>query len=142
MKKVVIIGGGVGGLATACIMAKKGYDVSLYEKNKILGGRMNIFKEKGFTFDMGPSWYLMPDIFENFYKLMGEKVKDHLNLVKLSPSYRVFFKGDESVDMYSNLKKDIPTLERLEKGAGENLKKYLTIFKQEIRKGIIRKKIN
>lgn len=125
MKKVVIIGGGVGGLATACIMAKKGYDVSLYEKNEKLGGRMNIFTKKGFTFDMGPSWYLMPDIFENFYNLMGEKIEDHLNLVKLSPSYRIFFKGDESVDMYSDLKKDIPTLEKLEKGSGENLKKYL-----------------
>lgn len=126
-KKVVIIGGGVGGLATAGILAKNGYTVDLYEKNTNLGGRMNTFEAEGFRFDMGPSWYLMPDVFENFYTLMGEKVEDHLDLVQLQPSYRIFFKEDETLDMYSDLEKDIPTLERLEPGSGEQLKEYLRL---------------
>ena len=88
---------------------------------------MNTFEAEGFRFDMGPSWYLMPDVFENFYTLMGEKVEDHLDLVQLQPSYRIFFKEDETLDMYSDLEKDIPTLERLEPGSGEQLKEYLRL---------------
>jgi len=126
MANIVIIGGGIGGLATACILGYHGYDVYLYEKNSQLGGRANQFTAEGFTFDMGPSWYLMPDVFENFFSLVGERIEDHLTLQKLSPSYRIFFKEDDTqVDMYSDLEKDIPTLETLEPGAGGHLRTYL-----------------
>ncbi len=126
--KVIIIGSGIGGLATGCLLAKKGYEVSVIEKNEMLGGRASIFESHGYRFDMGPSWYLMPDVFEHFYKLLDEKVSDHLNLVKLSPSYRIFFKDeDKSVDCYSDLTKDLETVEKLEPGAAENLKKYLAL---------------
>lgn len=126
--KVIIIGSGIGGLASACLLAKKGYEVQVLEKNEMLGGRLSIFEEKGYRFDMGPSWYLMPDVFEHFYDLLGEKVDDHLHLVKLSPSYRIFFKDtDKVVDCYSDLKRDLPTVEALEKGASEKLKKYLAL---------------
>jgi len=126
MKKSIVMGGGIGGLATACILARKGYEVTLYEKNPHLGGRANIFEAQGFKFDMGPSWYLMPDVFESFYHLMGEKVEDHLELIQLSPSYRIFFKDENKViDMFSDLERDIPTLESLEPGSGQKLKEYL-----------------
>ena len=132
MQKVIIIGGGIGGLATACILARKGYEVSLYEKNQNLGGRANIFEAEGFKFDMGPSWYLMPDVFENFFEFMGEKVEDHLDLIRLEPSYRIFFKDDNKViDMFSDLERDIPVLEELEPGAGEKLKEYLDKARQQ-----------
>lgn len=129
-KHIIIIGGGIGGLGLACLLGKKGYKVSLYEKNKIVGGRANIFEKDGFIFDMGPSWYLMPDVFENFFNLIGEDIKEHLSLKKLSPSYRVFFPGDEKypvLDLYSDLSKDIETFEKLEPGSGEKIKKYLKI---------------
>lgn len=127
-EKIVIIGAGIGGLGTACLLAKQGYEVVLIEKNEKLGGRANIFKEKDFIFDMGPSWYLMPDVFEHFFSLLGENIEDHLNLVKLSPSYRVFFPGDKDfpmIDIYSDLSKDLETFEKLEKGSAEKMKKYL-----------------
>lgn len=126
--KVIIIGSGIGGLAIACLLAKKGYEVLVVEKNEMLGGRASVFESQGYRFDMGPSWYLMPDVFEHFYKLLGEKVSDNLNLVKLSPSYRIFFKDeDKSIDCYSDLTKDLPTVEKLEPGSAENLKKYLAL---------------
>lgn len=127
-EKIVIIGAGIGGLGTACLLGKQGYEVVLIEKNNKTGGRANIFEEKGFVFDMGPSWYLMPDVFEHFFQLLDEKIEDHFKLVKLSPSYRVFFPGDAEfpmLDMYSDLSKDLETFEKLEKGSAEKMKKYL-----------------
>lgn len=127
MKSAIIIGSGFGGLGTANILAKAGYNVTVLEKNDKVGGRANIFSDAGYTFDMGPSWYLMPDVFEHFFKLLGEDVNDHLDLVKLGPSYRIFFKDTdrEPVDIYSDLERDIPTLEALEPGAGDQLREYL-----------------
>lgn len=131
-KKVIIIGSGVGGLATAGLLAKKGYQVKLYEKNAKLGGRMNEFEAEGFRFDMGPSWYLMPDVFEHYFELLGEKVEDHLNLIKLQPSYRIFFKDrDKVIDMYADLDKDLEVFEELEPGSTENVKEYLRISKMQ-----------
>jgi phytoene desaturase len=129
-KKVVIIGGGIGGLGAAALLSKRGYNVTLLEKNKNIGGRANIFTAEGYTFDMGPSWYLMPDIFEHFYELMEEDINDHLKLVKLGPSYKVFFPGDTEypvVDIYSDLGKDLPTFEKFEPGVTPKIKKYLEI---------------
>lgn len=125
-KKVIIIGGGIGGLGTACLLAKKGYQVRLYEKNEKLGGRMNVFSEQGYTFDMGPSWYLMPDVFEDFFNLIGKNVHDYLSLAKLGPSYRIFFKDKGiKVDLFSDLEKDSATFEQLEPGSSEKLRSYL-----------------
>lgn len=127
---VIIIGGGIGGLATACLLAASGDQVSLLEKNEQLGGRASVLNIDGFTFDMGPSWYLMPEYFEHFFKLVGERVEDHLELVRLTPSYRAFFKGKNlQVDMYGDLERDIQTLEKLEPGSGPALRKYLETAK-------------
>lgn len=125
-RSVVVIGGGIGGLGTAGLFARKGYDVTLVEKNANLGGRANIFTADGFKFDMGPSWYLAPDIFEHFFRLMGERVEDHLDLVKLSPSYRIFFRrDDERLDIQSDIERDAAAFDAIEPGAGDNLRKYL-----------------
>jgi phytoene desaturase len=126
MKKVVIIGAGIGGLGAAGLFAKKGYDVTVVEKNENLGGRANIFSTDGFKFDMGPSWYLAPDIFEHFFKLMGERVEDHLDLVQLSPSYRIFFRKDpDRLDIHSDIDRDAATFDAIEPGAGDKLRAYL-----------------
>ena len=127
-KKVIVIGSGIGGLGVAALLSKTGYEVTVIEKNQNLGGRANILKAKGYTFDMGPSWYLMPDVFEQYFNLLGEKVTDHLELIKLSPSYRVFFSDDEEmpvVDIHSDLEKDLPLFEKLEPGVTPKLKEYL-----------------
>ena len=126
MKRVIIIGSGFGGLGTACLLAKAGYAVTVLEKNEQPGGRASVFSDQGYTFDMGPSWYLMPDIFEHFFTLLGERVENYLDLKKLQPSYRIFFKGeDRVVDIYSDLEKDLPTLEALEPGCTPNVREYL-----------------
>jgi phytoene desaturase len=125
-KKVVVIGGGIGGLGTAGLFARKGYEVTLLEKNANLGGRANVFEADGFRFDMGPSWYLAPDLFEHFFQLMGEKIGDYLTLERLDPSYRIFFRNDPQIlDIHSNLERDTATFENIEPGAGEKLRAYL-----------------
>mgnify|MGYP002778652621 CR=1 FL=1 len=130
MQKIIVIGGGIGGLAFANLAAKAGNHVTLLEKNERLGGVANLFSaqtEKGtFTFDMGPSWYLMPDVFQNYFDLLDEKVEEHLDLVRLDPSYRIFFQGkDRSIDFYSDLERDIPTFESMEPGVEPKLREYL-----------------
>lgn len=125
-KKVVVIGAGIGGLGTAGLFAKKGYDVTVLEKNENLGGRANVFEANGFRFDMGPSWYLAPDLFEHFFELMGERVEDHLDLVRLSPSYRIFFNNDpKPLDIHSDIAIDSATFESIEPGSAEKLRAYL-----------------
>lgn len=127
-KKIIIIGSGIGGLGSAALLAKSGYEVTVIEKNNNLGGRANIFEAEGYTFDMGPSWYLMPDVFEHYFKLLNEDISEHLDLVKLSPSYRVFFSNDKElpiVDIHSDLEKDLPLFEKLEPGVTPKIREYL-----------------
>lgn len=127
-KKVIIVGSGFGGLGAACILGKAGYDVTVLEKNEQIGGRASLFHAKGFSFDAGPSWYLMPDIFDHFFELIGENVNDYLQLKKLGPSYRIFYKDkDKHVDIYSDLNKDLKTIAAIEPAAPEALKEYLAI---------------
>jgi phytoene desaturase len=131
-KTVIVIGAGIGGLATACLLAKKGYDVKIIEKNNSTGGRARIFTEQGFTFDMGPSWYMMPDIFEHFFKLMDERIEDHMTLKRLSPSYRIFLKSEKKhYDFYSDLEKTIATFDSIEPGSGEVLRAYMETTKRQ-----------
>ncbi|MDQ5919593.1 MAG: hypothetical protein QG668_320 [Patescibacteria group bacterium] len=125
-QKIAIIGSGIGGLGLACLLAHDGHEVHLYEKNEQLGGRLSVFEAEGFRFDMGPSWYLMPDIFEHFFALLGERVEDYLDLRKLSPSYRIFFQGTaKPEDFFSDVTRDRATFERLEPGSSQALDRYL-----------------
>ncbi|MBA3758866.1 phytoene desaturase [Candidatus Saccharibacteria bacterium] len=125
-KSAIIIGSGFGALGSACLLAKAGWNVTVLEKNNQIGGRAGYFEEEGFRFDMGPSWYLMPDVFEHFFKLLGEDVNKHLKLKKLSPSYRIFYKDTFlKIDIHSDLEKDLKTIEQIETGAGSALESYL-----------------
>ena len=124
-KKVVIIGAGIGGLATANLLAKAGFEVHVYEKEKRAGGRAGILKKKGFTFDTGPSWYLMPEVFEHYYELLGESVDKQLDLQKLTPAYKVFFETTDPIVVTGNESKDRKTFENIETGAGARLAEYI-----------------
>ncbi len=125
-KKAIIIGAGFGGLGTACLLAKDGWDVTVLEKNDQVGGRAGYFEAAGFRFDMGPSWFLMPDVFERFFESLGENIHDHVTLKKLSPSYRVTFKDQsQQLDIHSNLARDKKMFEAIEPGAGLQLETYL-----------------
>jgi phytoene desaturase len=130
-KRVIIIGSGFGGLAAAGLLARDGHDVKVIEKNDHAGGRASIWKKDGFLFDLGPSWYLMPDVFENFFAEFDKKPEDYMNLVRLNPSYRVFYDKDDFVDISKDLEKNLELFESIEKGASEKMKKYLETSKYQ-----------
>lgn len=123
-KKVTIIGSGFSGLAAACYLAKEGFAVEVLEKHDRVGGRARQFEKEGFVFDMGPSWYWMPDIFERFFADFGKKVSDYYELERLSPSYRVFYK-DGPLDIPSGMSELYAMFERIEAGSAEKLKQFL-----------------
>ncbi len=126
LPRVAVIGAGIGGLAVACLLAQDGHPVDVYEKNEQAGGRASVLEADGFRFDMGPSWYLMPDIFEHFFALLGERIEDHLRLTRLSPSYRIFFKGEaRNVDLYGDRERDRATFASFEPTADQALDRYL-----------------
>ncbi|MGB5385269.1 MAG: phytoene desaturase family protein [Eudoraea sp.] len=124
-KKVVIIGSGFSSLSAACYLAKKDFDVSLYEKNDTVGGRARQFKKDGFTFDIGPSWYWMPDIFDRFFADFGKQTSDYYQLDKLSPAYKIFF-DDEIITIGDCMDKICEEFERIEKGSSVHLKKFIS----------------
>jgi len=125
-KSVIIIGGGIGGLALACMLGKKGYQVTIVEKNEMVGGRARIFTEQGFTFDMGPSWYMMPDVFEHFFSVVGEDMGEYYQLERLSPSYQITLKSDgKSYKFYSDMSKNKALFESIEQGSGQVLEDFL-----------------
>ena len=125
MKKVVIIGAGYGSIALANILGKKGYEVHVYEKNQQPGGRVGSFKDDGYTFDTGPSWYLMPEVFDQYYELFGKNPQDELDLQRLTPGYTVFFENNPPISIKGNLEEDSATFESIEPGAGEALWQYV-----------------
>ena len=90
MSRVAVIGAGVAGLAVAGLLARDGHDVTVYEKNSRVGGRAGTIERDGFRFDSGPSWYLMPEVFDHFFEMMGTSTQDQLDLTLLDPGYRVF----------------------------------------------------
>lgn len=136
-KRVVIVGAGIGGIATANMLAKAGYDVTVYEKNHQPGGRTGMKETSGFRFDLGPSWYLMPEVFEHYFDLFGKSVDDELDLVRLSPAYKVFFENNDPVTITSNENIDAKTFESIEPGSGKKLKDYIqrgdTIYQLSLR---------
>lgn len=133
-KKVTIIGSGFAGLSAACYMAKAGYEVTVLEKNSSAGGRARKFETNGFLFDMGPSWYWMPDVFERFFASFGKKVEDYYSLVRLDPSYQVIFSKNEKWNVPANAEVLGQFLEKIEKGASNKLQLFLkeAAFKYEV----------
>ena len=125
MKSVVIIGSGFSSLASAAYMAKVGYKVTVLEKNEQLGGRASVLEMDGYRFDMGPSWYWMPDVFERFFADFGKKVSDYYTLEKLAPAYRVVFGKDDFVDIADNPQSIAETFDTIEQGSGQKLLRFL-----------------
>ena len=125
MKKITIIGSGFSALSASCYLAKSGYDVTIFEKNATIGGRARQMKAAGFTFDMGPSWYWMPDIFERFFADFNKKPSDYYELIKLSPAYRVYFGINDFIAIADNLDEIVTTFENIEKGSGKVLRAFM-----------------
>ena len=124
-KDIKIIGSGFSALAASCYLAKQGHTVTIYEKNATIGGRARQLKKDGFTFDIGPTWYWMPDVFERFFADFGKKPSDYYELKKLSPAYQVYFGINEFVTISDNLEEIANTFESIEKGSSVALKQFM-----------------
>lgn len=125
MPKTVVIGSGFAGLSAATHLAAKGHDVTVLEKNEMPGGRARVFEAEGFKFDMGPSWYWMPDVFERYFNLFGKSVGDYYDLKRLDPGYRVYFGKDDAVDIPASLDKLKALFDEIESGSSVQLQKFL-----------------
>lgn len=123
-KKIAIIGSGFSSLSAACYLAKNGHQVTIYEKNDAIGGRAAQLVKDGFTFDMGPSWYWMPDIFEKFFKDFGKSTSDYYTLDKLNPAYKIFF-ADDTITIGDCMDKICKEFERIEEGSSKHLIKFI-----------------
>ncbi|MCZ4225080.1 phytoene desaturase family protein [Pedobacter rhodius] len=134
--KITVIGAGFAGLAAAALLAKDGFDVTVLEKNEMAGGRARIWKKDGFTFDMGPSWYWMPGVFENFYQLFGKTASDFYELKRLSPSYRIFFGEKDILDVPATTEALYQLFEALEPGSRKNLDSFLAQAKYKYEVGM------
>lgn len=129
--RVTVIGGGIAGLATAALLAGEGHDVDLFEQRSDVGGRAGSHAEGGFRFDTGPSWYLMPEVFDHFFRLLGTSAAEQLELETLDPAYRVFFEGGAGrarpapLDVHAETAANLAEFDRIEAGAGRALSEYL-----------------
>jgi phytoene desaturase len=124
-KKITIIGSGFSALAASCYLAKEGFDVTILEKNTTVGGRARQLCKEGFTFDIGPTWYWMPDVFEKFFADFGKKPSDYYHLDKLNPAYEVYFDTVDSIKIPDNLPDILDIFEKEEKGSSGHLQSFL-----------------
>ncbi len=135
-KEVVVIGAGFAGLTASALLAKKGFAVKLIDKNDQTGGRARVWKEQGFVFDMGPSWYWMPEVFENYYALFGKKASDFYELKRMNPSYRIYFAENDILDVPSDYKELMRMFEEIEAGSAKHLDKFLKEAKYKYETGM------
>ena len=124
-KKIIVIGSGFSSLSAATYLSKYGYEVTILEKNKDLGGRARQLKSDGFIFDLGPSFYWMPDVFEKYFRDFGKDVKDYYELIRLDPAYKVFFNNNETISIPGSFEKILNTFENIEEGSSLKLKKFI-----------------
>ncbi len=124
-KHIIVIGAGFAGLSAACILAKEGHKVTMLEKNDQPGGRARVWEQDGFKFDMGPSWYWMPDVFENFFALFNKKPADYYRLERLDPGYRVYFGKDDAIDVPAGMPQLEALFEQTEPGSSAGLREFL-----------------
>lgn len=125
MKNISIIGAGFSGLYAACYLSKRGYKVDVYEKNESAGGRSRVFTQDGFKFDMGPSWYWMPELIDGLFSELGEDRKDYFHLNRLDPSYRVFWKDTEPTDIPTSREDLFKLFDTFETNGGKKLEQFL-----------------
>ncbi len=123
--RTVVIGGGVAGLASAALLAREGHEVTVLEARDEVGGRASVWQSDGFRFDIGPSWYLMPEVFDHFFALMGTSTAAELDLVRLDPAYRAFFERFDPLDVRTGVAEATALFESVEPGAGRALERYL-----------------
>ncbi|MBW6490077.1 MAG: phytoene desaturase [Lentimicrobium sp.] len=135
-KQIIVIGAGFSGLSAAATLAAAGHQVTVLEKNSIAGGRARKFTEEGFTFDMGPSWYWMPDIFEDYFASFGKKVSDYYKLLRIDPSYKIYFGPGDEVVLPTELSEIYKLYDSIEPGASEGLRKFLAESEYKYRIGI------
>ena len=135
-KNICVIGSGFAGISAATYLANLGHNVYVLEKNSTHGGRARKFSSKGFTFDMGPSWYWMPDVFEKFFKDFDKNINDYINLKRLDPSYRVYFSNDEKIDIPADYESLKELFESLEEGSGLKLDEFLKQAEEKYKVGI------
>ena len=124
-KKIIVIGSGFSSLSAATYLSKHGYHVTILEKNEDFGGRARQLKSDGFTFDLGPSFYWMPDVFEKYFRDFGKDVKDYYELIRLDPAYKVFFNNNETISIPGSFEKILNTFENIEEGSSLKLKKFI-----------------
>lgn len=124
-KKVGVIGAGFAGMAAGAILAREGHDVTIFEKNETIGGRARTFSEQGFTFDMGPSWYWMPDVYERFFGRFGRCVADLYQLKQLDPGFSVVFADNAALDIPADFDELCQLFEQLETGAADKLRRFI-----------------
>jgi len=129
-QSVVVVGSGFGGLSTACYLADAGADVTVLEKTEQLGGRASQLEVDGFRFDMGPSWYLMPDVFERFFGHFDRTPTDFYGLERLDPHYRIFFKDGDRLAVTDDREEMVETFDDYEAGAGDELESYLATSRE------------
>jgi phytoene desaturase len=136
-KHVIVIGAGFAGLSAASVLAKEGYKVTLVEKNDQPGGRARVWKKDGFKFDMGPSWYWMPDIFENYFALFGKKISDYYHLKRLDPGYRIYYGDNDVLDVPAKMEELEELFEQIEPGSSAALRQFLiqAKYKYEVAMG-------
>ena len=126
MKKTIsIIGSGFSSISAACYLAKEGYNVTIFEKNKTIGGRARQLNKNGFTFDIGPTWYWMPDVFERFFKDFDKHPSNYYQLEKLNPAYSVYFGTNDYITIEDTLEKICSAFENEEAGSSIKLKKFI-----------------
>jgi phytoene desaturase len=125
-KKVIVIGAGFSGLSAATARADKGFEVEVLEKNADTGGRARKLVDQGYVFDMGPSWYWLPDVFEEYFARFGKRPSDYYQLVRLDPSYRIFFGAGDYLDVPAGQDKVIRLFEDIEPGSGPKLERFLS----------------
>jgi phytoene desaturase len=124
-QKIAVVGAGVGGLATAARLSYRGWDVDVYEKLPRCGGRNHLLEDKGFKFDMGPSFVLMPDFFEEVFSYCGEDLKNYLDLKALDISYKIFYPDGDSLTVYRNSELTKQDLEKIEKGSSRRYEEFI-----------------
>ncbi|MEM6771084.1 MAG: phytoene desaturase family protein, partial [Bacteroidota bacterium] len=134
--QVTVVGAGFAGLSAACYLAREGYQVRILEKNPGLGGRARTFHAEGFQFDMGPSWYWMPEVFEQFFNDFGSSAAEHYELVRLDPSYEIYFSREDQIEVPASTEELFALFERLEPGSSANLQKFLDEAEYKYRVGL------
>ncbi len=135
-KKIAIVGSGFAGISAATVLAEKGQEVHVYEKNEQIGGRARQFSADGFLFDMGPSWYWMPDVFEKYFNRFGHTASDFYELKLLDPSFSMVFEGNDEVEVPADFEELCTLFESIEKGSADKLRKFMAEAEYKYNVGI------